>query len=135
MPDLTAVQAVRDKGQVQAGQRVLVIGASGGAGTLAVQIARAYGADVTGVCSGSKADLVRSLGAVAVIDYTREDITDGSRTWDVVIDTAGRRSLLSLRKALTPRGRLVVVGGDGGGRWAGGFFRGMVRGSLLSPFV
>ncbi len=132
---VTALQALRDKAQVQPGQTVLVIGAGGGVGTLAVQVAKAFGAHVTGVASTSKLDLVRSIGADDVIDYTREDFTDGSKTWDVIVDTAGRRPLRQLRRALTPRGTLVVVGGDGGGRWTGGFFRGMLRGPLVSPFV
>ena len=132
---VTAVQVFRDKAQVQPGTRVLVIGAGGGVGTLAVQVAKASGANVTGVASTSKLDLVRSIGADDVIDYTREDFTDGSKQWDVIVDTAGRRPLRQLRRALTPKGTLVVVGGDGGGRWTGGFFRGMLRGPLVSPFV
>ncbi len=132
---VTALQALRDKAHVQPGQTVLVIGAGGGVGTLAVQVAKAYGAHATGVASSSKLDLVRSIGADDVIDYTREDFTDGSMKWDVILDTAGRRPLRQLRRALTPKGTLVVVGGDGGGRWTGGFFRGMLRGPLVSPFV
>ena len=131
---LTALQAVRDAG-VGPGQRVLVVGAGGGVGTLAVQIAKALGAEVTGVCSGSKADLVRSIGAHDVIDYTTEDFTDGARRWDVILDTAGRRPLRQLRRALTPRGTLVIVGGDGGGRWTGGFFRQILRAPLFSLVV
>jgi NADPH:quinone reductase-like Zn-dependent oxidoreductase len=132
---VTALQALRDKARVQPGQRVLVIGAAGGVGSLAVQIAKASGAQVTGVCSTSKVDLVRSLGADDVVDYTREDFTDGTRRWDVIVDTAGRRSLSHLRRALAKKGTLVIVGGDGGGRWTGGFFRGALRAPLLSPFV
>lgn len=132
---VTALQVLRDKAMVLPGQNVLVIGAAGGVGTMAVQIAKAFGAEVTGVASTSKLDLVRSIGADAVIDYTREDFTDGSREWDVIVDTAGRRPLRQLRRALTPKGTLVVVGGDGGGRWTGGFFRGMLRGPLVSLFV
>jgi NADPH:quinone reductase-like Zn-dependent oxidoreductase len=132
---ITALRAIRDVGKVQPGQKVLVIGAAGGVGTLTVQIAKAFGAEVTGVCSTSKADLVRSLGAVEVIDYTREDFADGRRRWDVVVDTAGRRSLTVLRRALTPRGTLVIVGGEGGGRWTGGFFRQILRAPLLSLFT
>jgi NADPH:quinone reductase-like Zn-dependent oxidoreductase len=132
---VTALQAVRDQARVQPGQSVLVVGAAGGVGTFAVQIAKAFGARVTGVASTSKLDLVRSIGADDVIDYTREDFTDGSRHWDVIVDTAGRRPLRQLRRALTPKGTLVVVGGDGGGRWTGGFFRGMIRGPLVSLFV
>jgi NADPH:quinone reductase-like Zn-dependent oxidoreductase len=132
---VTALQALRDKAHVQPGQTVLVIGAGGGVGTLAVQLAKAFGAHVTGVASSSKLELVRSIGADDVIDYTREDFTNGSMKWDVILDTAGRRPLRQLRRALTPKGTLVVVGGDGGGRWTGGFFRGMLRGPLVSPFV
>ena len=131
----TAIQALRDKGHVRPGQSVLVIGAGGGVGTFTVQIAKAMGATVTGVASTSKLDLVRSIGADDVVDYTREDFTDGSRRWDVIVDTAGRRPLRELRRALTPKGTLVVVGGDGGGPWTGGFFRGMLRGPIVSIFV
>jgi NADPH:quinone reductase-like Zn-dependent oxidoreductase len=129
---LTALQAIRDKGEVRPAQRVLVIGAAGGVGTLTVQIAKAFGAEVTGVCSTSKLDLVRSIGADKVIDYTSEDFADGARRWDLIVDTAGRRPLRVLRRALTPRGTLVIVGGDGGGRWTGGFFRQILRAPLLS---
>jgi NADPH:quinone reductase-like Zn-dependent oxidoreductase len=132
---ITALRAIRDEANVQPGQTVLVIGAAGGVGSLAVQIAKAYGAKVTAVSSTSKEDLVRSLGADDVIDYTRQDFTDGSRRWDVIIDTAGRRPLSQLRRALTPKGTLVIVGGDGGGRWTGGFFRGMLRAPVVSLFV
>ena len=132
---MTALRAIRDEGKVQPGQTVLVIGAAGGVGSLAVQIAKAAGAKVTAVSSTSKEDLVRSIGADDVIDYTREDFTDGSRRWDVIIDTAGRRPLSQLRRALTPKGTLVIVGGDGGGRWTGGFFRGMLRAPVVSLFV
>ena len=132
---LTALQAVRDKGEVEPGQKVLVIGASGGVGSLAAQIAKAHGARVTGVCSTSKTDLVRSLGADEVIDYTREDFADGARNWDVIIDTGGRRSLSHLRRALAPRGILVLVGGEGGGKLMGGFGRQIFRAPLLSIFV
>jgi NADPH:quinone reductase-like Zn-dependent oxidoreductase len=132
---VTALQALRDKAHLQSGQTVLVIGAGGGVGTLAVQVAKAFGAHATGVASSSKLDLVRSIGADDVIDYTREDFTDGSMKWDVIVDTAGRRPLRQLRRALTQKGTLVVVGGDGGGRWTGGFFRGMLRGPVVSPFV
>ena len=132
---VTALQALRDKAHVRPGQKVLIVGAAGGVGTFAVQIAKAFGAEVTGVCSTSKLDLVRSIGADDVIDYTRQDFTDGSRRWEVIIDTAGRRPVSRLRRALTPKGTLVIVGGDGGGRWTGGFFRGMIRAPLLSLFV
>jgi NADPH:quinone reductase-like Zn-dependent oxidoreductase len=132
---LTALHAIRDVADVRPGQNVLVIGATGGVGTLTVQIAKAFGAEVTGVCSTSKTDLVRSIGADEVIDYTREDFADGRRRWDVIVDTAGRRPLSRLRRALTPKGTLVIVGGDGGGRWTGGFFRGILRAPVLSLFV
>jgi NADPH:quinone reductase-like Zn-dependent oxidoreductase len=131
----TAIQALRDHGNVQPGQSVLVVGAGGGVGTFTVQIATAMGAAVTGVASTSKLDLVRSIGADDVIDYTRQDFTDGSRTWDVVVDTAGRRPLREMRRALTPKGRLVIVGGDGGGNWTGGFLKGILRGPIVSMFV
>jgi NADPH:quinone reductase-like Zn-dependent oxidoreductase len=131
---LTALQAVRDRGHVQAGQRVLVIGASGGVGTFAVQIAKAYGADVTGVCSTAKADVVKSIGADRVIDYTREDIADGGRCYDVILDTGGNRPLRQLRRALTPRGTLVIIGGETDGRWLGGSDR-QLRSVMLSPFT
>lgn len=128
-----ALQALRDVGRVQSGQRVLVIGAGGGVGTFAVQLAAAFGATVTGVCSTSKADLVRSIGAHDVIDYTREDITDRPYRYDVVIDTGGDRSVARLRAALTPTGSLVIVGGEGGGQVLG-LFR-QLRAITLSPFV
>jgi NADPH:quinone reductase-like Zn-dependent oxidoreductase len=132
---ITALRAIRDEGNVQPGRSVLVIGAAGGVGSLAVQIAKSFGAHVTGVGSTSKGELIRSLGADEVIDYTREDFADGGRRWDVIVDTAGRRPLSVLRRALTPKGTLVIVGGDGGGNWTGGFFRGMLRGPLVSLFV
>jgi NADPH:quinone reductase-like Zn-dependent oxidoreductase len=131
---LTALQAVRDGGQVKPGQKVLIIGASGGVGTFAVQIAKAFGADVTGVASTAKLDLVRSVGADHVIDYTRGDITDGGRRYDVILDIGGNRSLRQLRRALTPHGTLVIVGGETGGRWMGGYDRGF-RALVLSRFV
>jgi NADPH:quinone reductase-like Zn-dependent oxidoreductase len=130
---VTALQAVR-KARVESGQRVLVTGASGGVGTFTVQIARAFGADVTGVCSTTKVDLVRSLGAREVIDYTRDDFADGQRHYDVILDIAGNRRLSELRRALTPKGTLVIVGGETDGRWVGGFDRSL-RAAALSPFV
>jgi NADPH:quinone reductase-like Zn-dependent oxidoreductase len=130
---LTALQAVRDRGHVQAGQQVLVIGASGGVGTFAVQIAKAHGADVTGVCSTAKADMVQSIGADRVIDYTRDDIADGGHRYDVILDTGGNRPLRQLRRVLTPRGMLVIVGGETDGRWLGGSDR-QLRAVMLSPF-
>jgi NADPH:quinone reductase-like Zn-dependent oxidoreductase len=132
---LTALQALRDTGKVQPGQTVLIIGAAGGVGSFAVQLAKAFGAKVTGVCSTTKVDLVRSIGADEVIDYTREDFADGARHWDLIVDTAGRRSLSQLRRALTPWGTLVIVGGEGGGRWLGGFDRQILRAPIRSAFV
>jgi NADPH:quinone reductase-like Zn-dependent oxidoreductase len=129
----TALQALR-KGNVAPGQQVLIVGASGGVGSFAVQLAKAFGAEVTGVASTSKIDFVRSLGADDVLDYIREDFADGSRTWDLIIDTGGRRSLSALRRALTPKGMLVIVGGEGGGAWLGGFDRNL-RSGLVSMFV
>ena len=131
---LTALQAVRDHGRVEAGQHVLVIGASGGVGTFAVQIARAFGAEVTGVASAAKLDAVRAVGADDVLDYTRDDVTDGSRRYDVILDIGGNRRLAHLRRALNPRGTLVIVGGTGDSGLLGGSDRGM-RAHLLSPFV
>ncbi|PVU82216.1 NAD(P)-dependent alcohol dehydrogenase [Cellulomonas sp. WB94] len=131
---VTALQALRDAGKVQAGQRVLVIGAGGGVGSFAVQLATAFGAEVTGVCSTAKVDLVRSLGADDVIDYTSEEITATGRRYDLVLDTAGNRPLSLLRQVLAPHGTLVVVGGENGGRWLGGIQRSLGA-VLLSPFV
>ena len=128
---LTALHAVRDVAEVQAGQRVLVIGAAGGVGTLTVQIAKAFGAHVTGVCSTSKLELVRSLGADDVIDHTRDEL---SGTWDAIVDTAGRRPLHVLRRLLSPTGTLAIVGGEGGGRFTGGLFRQILRAPVLSLF-
>ena len=130
----TALQALRDKGKVRAGQRVLIIGAGGGVGTFAVQLAKAYGAEVTGVCSTAKTELVRSLGADHVVDYTREDFVDGRNCYDSILDIAGNRSLAQLRRALAPEGTLVIVGGEGGGRWFGGIDR-QLRAQMLSLFV
>ena len=131
---LTALQALRDKGEVAAGQRVLIIGASGGVGSFAVQLAKVFGAEVTGVCSTPKMDLVRSIGADHVVDYTREDIAQTGERYDVILDTAGNRSLAHLRRALTRKGTLVIVGGEEGGRWLAGADR-QLRAALLSPLV
>jgi NADPH:quinone reductase-like Zn-dependent oxidoreductase len=130
----TALQALRDKGRVQEGQRVLVLGASGGVGTFAVQLAKAFGAEVTGVASTAKLDLVRSIGADRVLDYTRDDMLEGQR-YDLILDIGGNRPLSQLRRALTAEGTLVLVGGEGGDRW---WLRGMLRQlrtMVLSPFV
>jgi NADPH:quinone reductase-like Zn-dependent oxidoreductase len=120
---MTALNGLRDAGKLRPEQKALIIGAAGGVGTYAVQLAKAFGAVVTGVCSTSKADLVRAIGADEVIDYTRADFTDGARQFDLILDTAGRRPLSQLRRALTPQGTLVIVGGEGGDRWLGGFQR------------
>jgi NADPH:quinone reductase-like Zn-dependent oxidoreductase len=129
----TALQAL-DAGRLEAGQSVLVTGASGGVGTYTVQLAKALGAQVTGVCSTSKVDLVRSLGASHVIDYTTEDFADGARRYDLVIDIAGNPTATRLRRVLTPSGTAVIVGGEEGGRWTGGMDR-QLRALALSPFV
>ena len=113
---------------------MLIIGASGGVGSFAVQIAKAFGAEVTGVCSTAKVDMVRALGADAVIDYTRADFADGGPRYDVILDIGGNARLSRLRRALTPRGRLVIVGGETDGRLLGGSSR-QIRAQLLSPFV
>jgi NADPH:quinone reductase-like Zn-dependent oxidoreductase len=131
---LTALQAVRDHGRVESGQKVLVIGASGGVGTYAVQLAKAFGAEVTGVCSTTKVDIVRSIGADHVIDYTRDDFAAGEQRYDVILDIGGNSSLSRLRRALTRKGTLVIAGGETDGRWLGGSDR-QVRALLLSPFV
>ena len=129
-----ALQALRDVGHVQPGQRVLVIGAAGGVGSFAVQLAKAFGGEVTGVCRTSRVGLVGSLGADQVVDYTRQDVTDGTRQWDLIIDTGGHRSLSRLRRALTPNGTLVIVGSERRGRWLGGFDR-QLRALALSRVV
>ena len=129
----TALAAVRDHGKVQAGQRVLVNGASGGVGTFAVQIAKSFGANVTAVCSTRNVDLVRSIGADEVIDYTREDFTQTERPYDVMLDLVGTRSISDCRRALTPRGTYVVVGVKDMGRWLG--LGRQSKALLLSPFV
>ena len=127
-----ALQAARHGG-VRPGQRVLIIGAGGGVGTFAVQIAKAVGAEVTGVSSASKTELVRSIGADHVIDYTREDFAGGSNRYDVILDIAGNRPLSELRRALTPRGTLMIVGAEDAGNWLG--IRRQLRAAALSPFV
>jgi NADPH:quinone reductase-like Zn-dependent oxidoreductase len=129
----TALQALR-LGRVAAGQKVLVIGASGGVGTYAIQLAKHHGTEVTAVCSAAKADLVRSLGADHAIDYATGEATDGSRRYDLIIDIAGNTSLRRLRCALNPTGSLVIVGGESKGNLTGGFGRSL-RAPLVSPFV
>jgi NADPH:quinone reductase-like Zn-dependent oxidoreductase len=129
----TALQAARDKGQLQPGHKVLVVGASGGVGTFTVQIAKSLGAEVSGVASTRNLEMVRSIGADHVVDYTQEDFTESGHHYDVIIDTAGNRSLSQLRRALTAQGTLVIVGGSGG-RWLMGSGRSM-RASVSSPFI
>ncbi len=130
----TALQALRTGG-IQSGQKVLIVGASGGVGLFAVQIAKSFGAEVTGVCSTAKVDMVRSVGADHVIDYTKEDFTNtrGGPRYDLMLDMGGNRSLSQLRRALTPRGTLVLVGGEGGDRWIG--IGRSLQALLVSPFV
>ena len=131
---LIAQRGLVDVGHLKAGQRVLITGASGGVGSYAVQLAKAIGAKVTAVASASKADLVRSLGADHVIDYAREDFADGSHNYDLILDIAGNPTLRRLRRALTPHGTAVILGGEQGGRITGGFGR-TLRAPLLSRFV
>ena len=131
---LTALLALTDVGRVETGQRVLIIGASGGVGSYAVQLAKALGAEVTGVSSTKKLDLVRSLGAAQVIDYTREDFADGAERYDLILDIAGNPTLARLRRVLTPTGTAVIVGGEQGGRLTGGLDR-QFRALALSLFV
>jgi NADPH:quinone reductase-like Zn-dependent oxidoreductase len=129
----TALQALVDAGRVQAGQSVLVVGASGGVGTYAVQLAKAFGAEVTGVASTAKVDLVTSLGADHVIDYTRQDFADGTRRYDLILDIGGSTPVRRLRRALRPRGTLVFVGGENSGNLTG--LGRQLRGALISPFL
>jgi NADPH:quinone reductase-like Zn-dependent oxidoreductase len=131
---LTALQAVRDRARVEPGQHVLVIGASGGVGTFAVQIAKAFGAEVTGVASRAKADLVAALGADHVVAHEGWDIAADGPRYDSILDIGGHRRLSHLRRALTPTGRLVIVGSETGGRWLGGLDR-QLRAIALSPFI
>src|SRR3989454_5222300 len=133
---ITALQALRDKGKVQPGQTVLINGASGGVGTFAVQIAKSFGADVTGVCSTKNVDLVRSLGADHVIDYTKEDFAKGEQRYDVILDNVPNHSLSECRRILNPNGKYVMIGGGGpnDSRWIGPFGR-VINTMILSPFV
>jgi NADPH:quinone reductase-like Zn-dependent oxidoreductase len=129
---LTALQGLRDAGHLQPGQKVLVIGASGGVGSFAVQVAKVFGAEVTGVCRTAKTDLVRALGADHVIDYTQADFADGRKRYDLIFDIGGNTKLSRLRRALAPRGTLVIAGGEGG-RWTG--VGRQLRALALSPLV
>jgi NADPH:quinone reductase-like Zn-dependent oxidoreductase len=131
----TALQAIRDQGKVQPGQKVLINGATGGVGTFAVQIAKVYGADVTGVCSTRNVDLVRSIGADQVIDYTQEDFTQGEQRYDFILDNVANHSLSDVRRALTPNGTLLPNGGGhSSGRWIGPM-GGVIKGLVVSLFV
>src|SRR5437764_7149662 len=133
---VTALQAVRDKGKVQPGQKVLINGASGGVGTFAVQIAKSFGADVTGVCSTRNLEMVRSLGADHVIDYTKEDFAKGDQRYDVILDNVPNHSLSECRRILNPAGKYVMIGGGGpnDNRWIGPFGR-LIQTLVVSPFV
>lgn len=132
---VTALQALRDVGRLEAGQSVLVIGASGGVGVFAVQIAKAFGAEVTGVCSTANVELVRSLGADHVVDYTMQDFAAGDRQYDLILDNVGNRSLADLRRALGRRGTLIPNSNKGGGRWFGAYLARAARSTVVSPFT
>ncbi len=125
---ITALQGLRDAGQVQPGQKLLINGAAGGVGTFAVQIAKALGADVTGVCSTRNVEMVRTIGANHVVDYTREDFTRGERRYDLILDNVGNRAFSDLRRVLTPRGRIIPNSGHGGMSY-------VFKGFLLAPFM
>lgn len=130
---ITALQSLRDKGQIQPGQKVLINGASGGVGTFAVQVAKSYGAEVTGVCSGRNAEMVRSIGADHVIDYKQEDYTENGQQYDLIIDMVGNHSLSENRKVMKPEGKFIIIGGAKG-NWLGPLM-GPIKAMLYSPFV
>lgn len=131
---LTALQALRDRGKIQPGQKVLINGAAGGVGTFAVQIAKVYGADVTGVCSTRNVEMVRAIGASQVIDYTRDDFTKDGKRYDLIFDLIGNHSLRVLTRALTKEGTLLLVGSNDTGRWLGPL-KGLLEAVVRSPFV
>lgn len=130
----TALQSLHEAGKLQAGERVLIVGASGGVGSYAVQLAKHAGAEVTGVCSRSKVEFVRGLGAEHVIDYTQRDFADGTVQYDLILDVGGNTPLARLRRALTPTGRLVFVGGENCSDWSAGFGR-QLWAMTIAPFV
>jgi NADPH:quinone reductase-like Zn-dependent oxidoreductase len=133
---ITALQGLRDKGKIQAGQKVLINGASGGVGTFAVQIAKSFGTEVTGVCSTRNVDLVRSIGADHVIDYTKEDFAKGTERYDAILDNVPNHTLSECRRVLSPKGKYVLIGGGGpnDSRWIGPFGR-IIKTMVLSPFI
>src|SRR2546428_817426 len=131
---ITALQALRDKGHIHAGQKVLINGASGGVGTFAVQIAKSFGAEVTGVCSTKNVDMVRSLGADHVIDYTREDFTQGTQHYDLIVDNVATHSLLAYKRVLNPNGSYVMIGMIDPGNWFGWLAK-PIEGMVLSKLV
>jgi NADPH:quinone reductase-like Zn-dependent oxidoreductase len=131
---ITALQGLRDKGQIKPGQKVLINGASGGVGTFAVQIAKSFGAEVTGVCSTRNTEMVRSIGADHVIDYTKQDFTQGAQRYDLILDTVGNHPLLEARRVMNPKGVFVIVGGPNDGMWLGPMIS-PIKAFMIAPFV